>query len=108
MSDQHTLTVLVIPGCPNTTPALDLAHQARAASKTTLVIEAVEIHHQGQAADLGFTGSPSFHLDGHDLFPTTTPPAITCRLYNTPSGLRGTPDLHDLTQALDAAVRQGP
>ena len=54
-----------------------------------------------QAAERGFAGSPSFHVDGTDLFPLPgNPTALACRLYPTASGRAGTPDLADLRSAL--------
>lgn len=38
----------------------------------------------------GLSGSPTFWVDGADLFPPAgTTGSLTCRIYNTPSGLPG-------------------
>ncbi|MBE7698692.1 hypothetical protein H9623_00020 [Oerskovia sp. Sa1BUA8] len=100
---EHTLTVLLVPDCPHAAHALDLAQQALVAIGLNATIETLEINDQAQADRLQFAGSPSFHLDGTDLFPTNSPPAIACRVYPTTAGLSGTPDLRDLTDALNAA-----
>jgi hypothetical protein len=105
MSDHSVLTVLVVPDCPNTAAATEHAHRALTATGIVATVRTVEVEDHDQAEALGFVGSPSFHLDGDDLFPTDSPPAIACRVYPTAAGLRGTPDLHDLSAALEAALR---
>lgn len=99
-----TLTVLVIPECPNAAPAIELARQAVAAVSATVTVRTLEVDDLAQAVRLRFTGSPSYHLDGRDLFPTGSAPAITCRLYRTLTGLRGTPDMDDLIDVLRRSV----
>ena len=49
-----------------------------------------------------FRGSPSIHVDGHDLFADSdTPVGLACRIYQTPSGPAGSPTLDQLRQALN-------
>ncbi|TQL60101.1 hypothetical protein FB474_1481 [Oryzihumus leptocrescens] len=48
-----------------------------------------------------FAGSPSFLVDGVDLFESgTTGGSMTCRVYSTADGLRNVPGLRDLRKAL--------
>ncbi|WP_240630262.1 hypothetical protein [Specibacter cremeus] len=52
---------------------------------------------------------PTFTLDGADMFPTDTDPAVTCRVYPTPKGLSGLPSLESLREVVRAALaRTGP
>lgn len=96
--------LLVVPNCPNEARAHDLTRTALAdlgvpASVTTTVIESEE-----QAQARGFTGSPTFLVNGTDPF--ATPGAavgLACRMYRTPAGLAGVPALDDLRAALRAS-----
>ncbi|WP_206074582.1 hypothetical protein [Antribacter gilvus] len=107
MSDQHTLTILVVPGCPHATSAIELTRDALAATGLAATIETVEVDDLDQAERLGFVGSPSFHLDGRDLFPRGSTPAMACRVYVTPAGPRGVPSAAALAAALTAAGTDG-
>ncbi|MEU7870017.1 hypothetical protein [Dactylosporangium sp. NPDC049140] len=56
---------------------------------------------EADAAAAGFAGSPTFTVDGVDLF--DAPPAtgaLTCRVYPTAGGLAGVPEVRDLVAAL--------
>jgi peroxiredoxin len=59
-----------------------------------------EVRTRADARQLGFPGSPTFHVGGRDLFPTDAPPALTCRVYQRSDG-RGGP----LPDGADLAVR---
>ncbi len=94
-----------ISGCPNTTPAAGLFARAlglEGADPAALAIREV-VTDEG-AASLGFHGSPTFTIDGADLFPVATAPAMTCRVYPTPQGLGGLPTLESLRGAVRAAL----
>jgi hypothetical protein len=55
---------------------------------------------------LGFGGSPTFLVDGSDLFPGGAASAQACRTYRTSTGIRGLPDLRELRQALKRAAER--
>jgi S-adenosylmethionine hydrolase len=52
------------------------------------------------AAVLDFPGSPTFHVNGRDIFESTAGPALSCRLYSTTTGPSGLPDLASLRRAI--------
>ncbi|MCX4582402.1 hypothetical protein [Streptomyces sp. NBC_01481] len=53
----------------------------------------------------GFTGSPTILVDGHDPFTDPSrPPGLACRIYRTPHGLSGVPEIDQLRQVLTAAT----
>jgi len=97
--------LLVVPDCPNEVSAYDLTRAALAeldvsASVTTTVIESDE-----QAHARGFTGSPTFLINGRDPF--AEPGAgvgVACRVYLTPDGLAGVPTLEELREELRRAA----
>lgn len=97
--------LLVVPDCPNEGSAYDLTLAALAeldvsASVTTTVIESDE-----QAHARGFTGSPTFLINGRDPF--AEPGAgvgVACRVYRTPDGLAGVPTREELHEELRRAA----
>jgi len=95
------IEVLVIPDCPHQTPATELIATALASTGVSANVTITTITTHDQAQRRGFTGSPTILLNGSDPFATPdSPAALTCRLYPTPDGLRGVPDLRHLCQAL--------
>jgi hypothetical protein len=88
-------------------PSLEMAHALlREALIVTGHADAVIWHEliatEEQAVAVSFRGSPTFLLDGHDLFDEGGPTVygLTCRLYATPRGRRGCPTLTELVEAL--------
>lgn len=73
----------------------------------SIEIPALTVHRQIVDTDEAakryrFQGSPSIHLDGHDLFGSSEAPVgLACRIYQTPSGPAGSPTLDQLRQALN-------
>lgn len=99
------LLVLPEPDCPHREPALRLLRQA--AADAGIADPSVAVHvitTEELASRLGFAGSPTFLINGADLFPTTTPnTAATCRIYPTSHGPAGLPDVDALRDALHRA-----
>ncbi len=96
-----TFELRVIEGCPNSGPALEIFH--RALAEEGLPDEHVVVRtlaSDREAAALGFHGSPSFIASGKDLFPANSQPALSCRVYRTPRGLAGLPELESVRAAL--------
>lgn len=71
---------------------------------STLVADGVDatvtfqlIESDDKAIALGFKGSPTVLIDGVDPFaPDETPLGLSCRIYDTESGLCGSPSLEQL------------
>jgi peroxiredoxin len=60
-----------------------------------------EVRRRADAEALGFPGSPTFQVGGRDLFPSETPAALTCRLYQRSDGrIAPLPDGADLAERL--------
>jgi hypothetical protein len=98
--------LLVTADCPHETPAAALLHAAlddvglSGVGITTTVITTVE-----EAERRGFIGSPTILIDGVDPFAERGhAPALACRVYLTPSGPDGIPDLRALRQSLKRAA----
>ncbi len=99
------ISLLVVPECPNENPAAEALREALAlANFDRAAFATIVVEDDDRAGLLGFTGSPSFHLDGRDLFPKDQPPSLACRLYPGVLGrLQGVPTVLNLTRALLAA-----
>jgi len=95
------IELLVIPDCPNDAAALDLIRTAVADTQVSATVTRTVIADERLARQRGFVGSPTIRLNGTDPFARPEAPvALACRLYPTPEGLRGLPELRDLRQAL--------
>jgi hypothetical protein len=94
--------LLVVPDCPNDGPAgRALLEAAELAGVGELSVNRVVVQTQEQADQLGFFGSPSFFVDGRDVFPADAgSPGVACRVYATTQGPAGVPSVVDLRDAL--------
>lgn len=69
-------------------------------SVSRIVVDSVEL-----AEELGFRGSPTIHINGVDPFADPDAPVgLTCRIYPTEGGFRGTPPEDQLRAALQDAM----
>ncbi len=65
--------------------------------------EVIDTPAQAEAA--GFRGSPTILIDGRDPFEDPSlQVGLSCRLYRTPEGLRGSPTIPQLVAALERAA----
>ena len=93
------VTLLYFDDCPNwqTTHAIlrDLAEEFTFTLTHRLVTT------DDQARQLGFRGSPTVHIDGVDPFADPEATAgLSCRIYRTPEGRRGSPTADMLRRAV--------
>jgi hypothetical protein len=101
----------VIPDCPYSDEAHALLRQALDdVGLGHVVVRTTVIATDENARVLGFVGSPTFVIDGHDPFATAgAAPAVACRLYPTSAGIAALPELSRLRQELArAAERDAP
>ena len=65
-------------------------------------VELVKVSNEADASRLKFLGSPSFRINGQELWPEEREGySLSCRLYNTPQGLKGYPTVSMLKEALE-------
>ena len=94
--------LLVIGECPNEAPAAALLREALdTAGLPDTRVDTVLVATDADAERLSFAGSPTFMVDGRDLF-DGEPSGLACRVYPTPDGYRGLPELDALVEALEA------
>jgi hypothetical protein len=98
------LTVLGVPGCPNT-PVLEQRLEEVVAGRPGVHINRHVIESDEDAAKLGMHGSPTLLIDGSDPFPVPAAgPALACRLYPSDAGPpAGAPAVSALREALARA-----
>ena len=92
--------MLVVVDCPHAALAREritsaLERLGRSAHTSELVVASDE-----DATRLGFHGSPTILIDGHDPFPTGGNPGLACRMYPTAHGMEGAPTVDQLVQVL--------
>ncbi len=97
--------LLVVADCPSERPALDLVRTALAALDVSASVTTTLVTDDRDAQARGFTGSPTFLIDGRDPFAQPGASAgMACRLYRTPTGLAGLPSPDDLREAIRRAA----
>ena len=95
------VTLRYFTECPNWRVAEERLREAMGRSGRTVAIvhEVIETH--DQAEQIGFCGSPSVVIDGHDAFPDQAGPVgLSCRIYRTADGPQGAPSVDQLAEVL--------
>ena len=75
--------LLTIPGCPHAGPALALFRAALDLEGVKDPVTVRELGTEAEAAEPALHGSPTFSIEGADLFPSSATPALACRVYPT-------------------------
>ncbi len=98
--------LVVVPGCPHEGVAAAALRSALADTGLSDVpVHTRVVRTDREAADVGFTGSPTILLDGVDPFAHPgARPGLACRLYPTATGPAGVPDAGQLRMALTRAA----
>ncbi len=94
--------VLYFDGCPTYEAAAKTLRTVLAEAGVEARIELVAVNTDEEARRLRFPGSPTIRVDGRDLFPAPEREdwRLGCRVYTTPEGLRGSPTVEMLEEAL--------
>jgi hypothetical protein len=94
--------VVYFDGCPNWRTAQQrLAEAMTRLGRFGTSVSLVEVTSAAEAVAAGFAGSPTFLVDGRDLFPgPVVSEDLACRLYMTSRGSAGCPTVEDLVGAL--------
>jgi hypothetical protein len=95
------IDLLYIDDCPSWRSGLKNLNAALGAEGLNAEIRLVKVPDNDVAARLKFLGSPSFCINGVDLWPANrTRYALNCRVYTTPQGLKGAPTVEMLREKL--------
>ena len=88
-------------GCPSWQEALENLKNALKAEGLEASIHPIMVNDDAEAARMKFLGSPSFRVDGMDLWPAERKRFnLNCRVYPTPQGLQGAPTVEMLREKL--------
>lgn len=97
----QSIDLLYFDGCPSWQIGLENLRQAIEAEKLSTEIHLIEIKTPEQAQAEKFLGSPSFRMNGVDLWPEERSRyLLSCRVYHTSDGLRGAPAIEMLREQI--------
>jgi hypothetical protein len=97
----NEIELLYFDGCPSWQEALENLRQVIETENLPYQVRLIEITTPQQAQEERFLGSPSFRLNGMDLWPETrTRYNISCRVYQTNQGMRGSPSVEMLRERI--------
>ncbi|MEP7199123.1 MAG: thioredoxin family protein [Chloroflexota bacterium] len=95
--------LLYFDGCPSWQQGLEHLRNALQREGMDAPIELVKVVDDADAEAKRFLGSPSFRVDGADLWHEIRAQyALGCRVYHTPHGLRGVPTVEMMQEKLRA------
>jgi hypothetical protein len=98
------IQLLYFEGCPSWQTGLERLKTALPLEQLDDEVELVKVKDDAEAARLKFLGSPSFRIDGRDLWPDERESySLSCRVYLTPEGMKGWPSVEMLRNKLRAA-----
>ena len=95
------IELLYFDDCPSWEGALENMKAALALDGIEEEIRLVKVENNDEAARLRFLGSPSFQVNGVDLWPEVRKRYnLSCRVYTTPQGMQGVPTVEMLREKL--------
>jgi hypothetical protein len=95
------IQLLYFKDCPSWQNGLKNLRSVLQTEKLDASVVLVEVKDNNDAARLKFLGSPSFQVDGQDLWPEDRDTySFSCRVYSTPDGMRGYPTTEMLREKL--------
>lgn len=99
------VSLLYFDGCPNHEPTLTLLQRLLADAGWDGELELVNVDSQERAEEMGFRGSPTVLINGIDPFlDADAPVGLSCRIYATDEGYRGTPPEIELRAAIRRSI----
>lgn len=99
------IELLVVPGCPHEAAASELIRAAVGSAGVSASVTRTVIATEQEAVARGFVGSPTILVNGADPFAQPGQSiGLACRLYPTADGLRGAPELGELSGAIGHAA----
>jgi hypothetical protein len=95
------IDLLYFDGCPSWQAGLENLKTALAQEGVKAEIRLVQVKDNAEAERLRFLGSPSFQINGIDLWPEARQTyALSCRVYSTPTGMKGAPTVEMLREKI--------
>ena len=95
------IDLLFFDDCPSWQSGLENMMAALEAEGLDAKIRMVNVTNEDEAAHLKFLGSPSFQVNGMDLWNEERESYnLSCRVYPTPQGMKGAPTIEMLREKL--------
>ena len=95
------IDLLYFDDCPSWQSGLENMMAALEAEGLDAKIRMVNVTNEDEAAHLKFLGSPSFQVNGMDLWNEERESYnLSCRVYPTPQGMKGAPTIEMLREKL--------
>ncbi|CAG0987261.1 hypothetical protein ANAEL_02091 [Anaerolineales bacterium] len=99
------IELLYFDGCPSWQTAFENLKRALQVERISDPIQVIEIVNAEQASQEKFLGSPSVRIDGRDLwYEQRENYSLSCRVYTTPEGVKGSPTVEMLRFKIQSAV----
>jgi hypothetical protein len=100
------IELLYFDGCPSWHTGLENLKTALQMVQLDDPVKLIKVKDDPDAARLKFLGSPSFRVDGRELWPEQRESySLSCRVYSTPEGLKGNPTVGMLRKALSKFIQ---
>lgn len=101
MTHNLKIQLLYFDSCPSWQSGLKSLQYALKANGLDVSVELVQVLGNDDAARKKFLGSPSFRVDGVDLWDEERDMySLSCRVYATPEGMKGSPSVSMLREAI--------
>jgi len=99
------IELLYFDSCPSWQIALETLNSALREERITETVNVMEIMNDEQAGQEKFLGSPSIRINGIDLwFEQRENYSLSCRVYATPEGVKGSPTVEMLRSKIRSVV----
>ncbi len=99
--EQMKIEVLYFDGCPSWQNGLKNLRAALLAEGIDAEVKLIRVESDKDAAREKFLGSPSFRVNGQDLWPEDREKYfLGCRVYATEAGMRGYPNIELLREKI--------
>lgn len=99
------IQLLYFDGCPSWQSGLKNLQSALKANGLDVSVELVQVMDNDDAARKKFRGSPSFRINGEDLWNEARDTySLSCRVYATLEGMKGRPAISMLQEAIRQAI----
>ena len=96
------IELLYFDGCPSWKAGLENLKSALQIDGLDIPVELIQVVNDEDAARMKFLGSPSFRVNGVDLWDEERDTySLSCRVYATPEGMKGSPTVSMLGEAID-------
>jgi hypothetical protein len=95
------IELLYFDGCPSWQSGLENLKAALSVGGIDAPVDLVKVLDDADAAEKHFLGSPSFRVNGVDLWDEQRESySLSCRVYVTPQGMKGNPSVELLREKL--------